>query len=142
MLRTILSITGKPGLFKIVSQGKNMLLIEDLTSKKRMPAHSRDKIISLGDIAMYTVAEEVPLGEVLDKVYAFAEGKEMDVKTLVENKDLRSTFEQILPEFDQDRVYDNDIKKLYTWYNILINAGYTKFTEEETADEEAPAEEA
>ena len=142
MLRTILSITGKPGLFKIVSQGKNMLLIEDLTSKKRTPAHSRDKIISLGDIAMYTVADDVPLCEVLDKVYAFAEGKEIDIKTLTANKELRSTFEQILPEFDQDRVYDNDIKKLYTWYNILINAGYTKFTEEETAEEEAPAEEA
>ena len=142
MLRTILSITGKPGLFKIVSQGKNMLLIEDLVTKKRTPAHSRDKIISLGDIAMYTVAEEVRLGEVLDKVYAFAEGKEMDVKTLIENKELRSTFEQILPEFDQDRVYDNDIKKLYTWYNILINAGYTKFTEDETSEEETPAEEA
>ena len=142
MLRTILSITGKPGLFKIVSQGKNMLLIEDLVTKKRTPAHSRDKIISLGDIAMYTVAEEVPLGEVLGKVYAFAEGKEIDIKTLTANKELRSTFEQILPEFDQDRVYDNDIKKLYTWYNILINAGYTKFTEEEPAEEETPAEEA
>ena len=135
MLRTILSITGKPGLFKIVSQGKNMLLIEDLTNKKRIPAHSRDKIISLGDIAMYTVAEEVPLGEVLDKVYAFAEGKEMDVKTLVQNKELRSTFEQILPEFDQDRVYDNDIKKLYTWYNILINNGLNEFVPEEEGEE-------
>ena len=82
------------------------------------------------------------MGEVLDKVYAFAEGKEIDIKTLTANKELRSTFEQILPEFDQDRVYDNDIKKLYTWYNILINAGYTKFTEEAPAEEETPAEEA
>ena len=72
----------------------------------------------------------------------FAEGKEIDIKTLTANKELRSTFEQILPEFDQDRVYDNDIKKLFTWYNILINAGYTKFTEDETTEEETPAEEA
>lgn len=141
MLRTILSITGKPGLFKIVSQGKNMLLIEDLQSKKRMPAHSRDKIISLGDIAMYTISEEIPLGEVLDKLYAYAEGKDVDIKSLIEKKELRSYFENVLPEFDQDRVYDNDIKKLFTWYNILINAGFTKFTEEEQSEETKDSEE-
>lgn len=141
MLRTILSITGKPGLFKIVTQGKNMLLIEDLQSKKRMPAHSRDKIISLGDIAMYTISDEIPLGEVLDKLYAYTEGKDVDVKSLIEKEELRSYFENVLPEFDQDRVYDNDIKKLFTWYNILINAGFSKFTEEPQSEETNSEEE-
>lgn len=140
MLRTILSITGKPGLFKIVSQGKNMLLIEDLQTKKRQPAHSRDKIISLGDIAMYTIAEEVPLSEVLDKVYAHEDGKAIDVKALVDSKSLRSHFEAILPDFDQDRVYDNDIKKLFSWYNILVSAGFTKFTADEEDESVAETE--
>lgn len=137
MLRTILAITGKPGLFKIISQGKNMLVIEDLTTKKRVPAHSRDKIISLGDIAMYTYAEEIPLGEVLDKVYAFEKGGKIDVKELVATKALRSHFEQILPDFDQERVYDNDIKKLFSWYNILVDAGFTKFVEDEQEESES-----
>lgn len=137
MLRTILAITGKPGLFKIISQGKNMLVIEDLTTKKRVPAHSRDKIISLGDIAMYTYAEEIPLGEVLDKVYAFEKGGKIDVKELVATKALRNHFEQILSDFDQERVYDNDIKKLFSWYNILVDAGFTKFVEDEQEESES-----
>lgn len=135
MLKNILSITGKPGLFKIISQGRNMLLIEDLTTQKRIPAHSRDKIIGLGDIAMYTNSDEIPLGEVLGKVYAHAEGKEVDLKSLIANKELRTYFEAILPDFDQDRVYDNDIKKLFTWYNILVNAGFTTFTSDDSEEE-------
>ena len=138
MLRTILAITGKPSLFKIISQGKNMLVIEDLISKKRVPAHSRDKIVSLGDIAMYTQTEDIPLGEVLEKVYAYSKGGKIDVKELVASKTLRSRFEEILPEFDQERVYDNDIKKLFSWYNILVEAGFTKFVSgEENTENEA-----
>ncbi len=130
MLREILSITGKPGLFKIISHGNRILLVEDIQSKKRFPAHSRDKVVSLGDIAMYTDSGDKPLGEILDLLYTNMEGKEIDVKTLVKEKGLRSKFLEVIPDFDQDRVYDNDIKKLFTWYNLLIGAGFTKFTEE------------
>ena len=137
MLKEILSITGKPGLFKIISQGKGILVVEELGSGRRFPAHARDKVVSLGDIAMYTESGDTPLGEILDKVYAKQEGKAIDVKELVKNKGLRSEFEAIVEDYDRDRVYDNDIKKLFTWYNILIDNGYTEFTEPETSETEA-----
>ena len=130
MLREILAITGKPGLFKIVSHNNKILLVEELGSKKRFPASSRDKVVSLGDIAMYTYGADKPLGEILDLVYAHFNGQPVDVKTLVKEGRLKEVFEEILPDFDQERVYPTDIKKLFTWYNILIENGYTKFTSE------------
>lgn len=142
MLREILAITGKPGLFRIVSQGNRMLLVEDLKSKKRFPAHSRDKVVSLGDIAMYTDSGDKPLGEILDLVYAHNDGKAIDVKQLIADCKLRDEFEAVIPDFDKDRVYDNDIKKLFTWYNILLEAGMTKFTEEDKKDDDKQPEEA
>lgn len=152
MLRKILSITGRPGLFRIISQGKGILIVEDLTSGKRFPAHTRDKVVSLGDIAMYTESGDTPLGEILDKVYAKYDGKPVDVKQLVADKGLRAAFEAVVEDYDRERVYENDIKKLFTWYNILIADGFTKFTEDEkeasrdeevqTAAAEAEAEEA
>lgn len=135
MLREILAITGKPGLFRIISQGNKMLLVEELKTKKRFPAHSRDKVVSLGDISMYTDSGDKPLGEILDLVYARNEGKTIDVKKLISDGGLREEFEAVLPDFDKERVYDNDIKKLFTWYNILIGEGFTRFTEEEPANE-------
>lgn len=134
MLREILAITGKPGLFKIVSQGNKMLLVEDLKSKKRFPAHTRDKVVSLGDIAMYTDSGDKPLGEILDLVYAHNDGKTIDVKQLVADNKLRDEFEAVIPDFDKERVYNNDIKKLFTWYNILVEEGYTKFTEDKAEE--------
>ncbi|MDE6794387.1 MAG: DUF5606 domain-containing protein [Muribaculaceae bacterium] len=130
MLREILAITGKPGLFKIISHSSKLLLVEELGSKKRFPASARDKVVSLGDIAMYTDSGDKPLGEILDLVYEHNDGKKIDVKELVKTNGLRDEFEAILPAYDKDRVYPTDIKKLFTWYNILIDNGYTKFTEE------------
>jgi len=130
MLREILSITGRPGLFRIVSQGKGTLIVEELGSGKRFPAHARDKVVSLGDIAMYTESGDTPLGEILDKVYAKYEGKKIDVKELLASKGLRQAFEAIVEDYDRERVYENDIKKLFTWYNILVENGFTRFAEE------------
>ncbi len=138
MLRTVLSITGKPGLFKIISQGNRMLLVEDIVSKKRMPVHARDKVVSLGDIAMYTEGEDKPLGEILDLVYENMSGEKIDVKAM-DNDGLRDKFGEILVDFDRERVYPSDIKKLFSWYNILIGAGMVKFAEENT--DKASAEE-
>lgn len=141
MLREILAITGKPGLFRIVSQGNRMLLVEELKSKKRFPAHSRDKVVSLGDIAMYTDSGDKPLGEILDLVYEHNNGQTIDVKQLIADGKLREEFEAIIPDFDKERVYDNDIKKLFSWYNLLLEAGITKFTDnKETETEESPSE--
>ncbi len=129
MLKEILSITGKPGLYKIVSNGKNMLVVEDITGGKRIPAHGREKIVSLGDVAMYTDKGEVPLSDVLEKVYQIAEGKTLDIKKLVAEDKLKSTFAEALPDYDREHVYTSDMKKLFTWYNILVEAGYTTFAE-------------
>ncbi len=137
MLRLIVSIAGKPGLFKIVTQGKNVLLVEDVTSGKRFPAHSRDKIISLGDISMYTDSGDKPLGEILDLVYSHEDGKTIDIKQIQAKKAFKELFGEILPDFDRDRVYDSDIKKLFSWYNILVGAGFTSFTKDENESEES-----
>lgn len=136
MLRQILSITGKPGLFKILTQSTKTLLVEDITSGKRMPVGARDRVVSLGDIAMYTESEDKPLGEILDLVYAKEDGKPIDVKALVKSNSLHDKFAEILPDFDRDRVYPTDIKKLFSWYNLLIAAGFTRFTEEEKKEAE------
>lgn len=137
MLKEILSITGKPGLYRIITPGKRTLLVEDLVSKKRFPLGARDRVVCLGDIAMYTVGEDLPLDKILDRVYAIEEGKGIDVKSM-DNDMLREEFAKAVEDFDRDRVYPSDIKKLFNWYNLLISEGYTKFTEDEAdADVEA-----
>lgn len=142
MLREILSISGKPGLFRLVSHGNRRLIVEDITSGKRFPALERDKIISLGDIAMYTQGEDKPLNEILELTYEKNEGNPIDIKAIGEGDSLRDAFREILPDFDEDRVHVSDIKKLFTWYNLLVNAGITKFTEEEEKEDAKPDEEA
>ena len=141
MLKTILSISGKPGLFKLVSQGKNMLIVESLVDKKRVPAYAKDKVISLGDIAIYTDETEVPLHEVLTSVKNNENGNLVSVNPAAKPEELRAFMAEVLPDFDRERVYPSDIKKLISWYNILINAGITDFTPQENAEEaEAEAE--
>lgn len=135
MLKKILAITGKPGLFKIVAQGRNMILVEDVTSGRRFPASGRDKIVALGDITMYTDSGDKPLGEILDKVYAHFNGEPIDVKKLQAQKQLGETFAEIIPDYDRYRVYDSDIRKLFSWYNLLLGARFKEFaTKEEVED--------
>lgn len=141
MLRTILAITGRPGLYKIISQGKGMLVVEDLTNGKRSPAHAREKLVSLADISMYTENDDLPLGEILDRLFAKHDGKPVDLKQIIADGALESVFAEVVPDFDRDRVYKSDIKKLLQWYNILVNAGFDKFTEEETEEADSNAAE-
>ena len=141
MLKTILSISGKPGLYKLVSHGKNMLIVESLTDNKRVPAYAKDKVISLGDIAIYTDETEVPLHEVLTSVKNKEEGKAASlVPSKATTDQLRAYFAEVLPSYDRERVYPSDIKKLLSWYNILINAGITDFTPEDAPAEKEAAE--
>lgn len=139
MLKNILAITGKPGLFKLISRGNNMLIVESLVDGKRLPTYARDKIVSLADVSMYTTGDDIPLSEVLTKLGAKEELKPvtMDLKK-ADNDALRVAFAEVLPDFDRDRVYPSDIRKLFSWYNILINAGITDFTVEEEETEEEP----
>ena len=138
MLKNILAITGKSGLYKLVSRGNNMLIVESLLDGKRMPTYARDKIVALSDVSMFTDADDIALSEVLTNA-GKKEGLKvvaMDVKK-ASNAELQAWFDQVLPNWDRDRVYPSDIRKLIQWYNILINAGITDFTVEEEAEEEA-----
>ncbi len=139
MLKRILSISGKPGLFRLVSQGKNMLIVESLADGKRTPAYARDKVVSLGDISIYTTGDDMPLPEVLEKVKETTSGKPVDTKAM-NDAALRDYFKSVLPDYDGERVYTTDIRKLFSWYNQLIAAGVTDFKESETAEDKAANE--
>ena len=131
MLETILAISGKPGLFRLVSRGNQNLIVETLDAqKKRMPAFSADKVISLADIAMYTDDEEVPLRQVLKSIQEKENGgpASLNPKT-ASREDLMDYLGNVLPNFDRDRVYPTDVKKLLQWYNILVENGITDFEE-------------
>lgn len=141
MLNNILSISGKPGLFKLVSRGKNMLIVESITTGKRMPAYSHDKVISLADIAMFTEEGEKPLSEVLTSVKEVENGEVAKISTKATAEELRNWFAQILPDFDRERVYPSDIKKLISWYNLLIEGGINDFSIGKDAEEVESTEE-
>ena len=132
MLQTILSIAGKPGLYKLVSRGKSNLIVESLDeTHKRQPAFATDRVTSLADIAMFTDSEDVPLGEILIKLRDKENGKVASLNwRKVSAKELQAYFGEVLPNFDRDRVHNSDIKKLLQWYEILVKAGETNFEED------------
>ena len=129
MLETVLAISGKPGLYKLVSRGNNSLIVETLDAqKKRMPIFGADKVISLADIAMYTDEEEVPLRRVFKNILEKEGGKKTSLNYKKASKDELAAFmAEALPNYDRDRVYPADMKKLAQWYNILVENGVTDF---------------
>lgn len=146
MLKKILSISGRPGLYKLVSYGKNMLLVEGLTDGKRFPVHSRERVMALGDISIFTTSEDIPLAQVMENVSKKFENKTIDAKAYSTPDKLHEFMGTVLENWDQERVHNSDIKKIISWYNILIGAGITEFDtkedekEEEAKDEEKPQE--
>lgn len=142
MLKEILAISGRPGLYKLVTYGKNVIIVENVTDKKRGTAHQRDKVISLADISMYTESGDKPLSEVLEAIKTKYNGKPLNATDYKDPEKLQEFFKGVVPDFDVDRVYNTDIKKLINWYNILINCGMTDFLpKEEENQEEAKTEE-
>lgn len=137
MKQTILAISGKPGLYQLVSRGNNSLIVEALDeTHKRMPTFGNDRISSLGDIAMFTETDDVPLTKILASLRDLEGGKESSLNYKKSSADeLHDYFSKVLPEWDRDRVHNSDIKKLIQWYNILIKAGITDFEDETAADE-------
>lgn len=129
MLKEILSISGKPGLYKLISNGKNMLIVESLIDGKRIPAYSKDKVVSLGDIAIFTETAEEKLGIVLESIKNKENGAACSVDVKANNDELRKYMTEILPEYDKERVYPSDIRKLISWYNVLITSGIADFSE-------------
>jgi hypothetical protein len=132
-LKGIISISGKPGLYKVVAQGNNStVIVESLIDRKRIPAHASNKISALDEITMYTTGEEdKPLPEIMQSIYEKEDGgKCVDVK---DEANHRSYFKEILPEFDEERVYNSDIKKLFSWYTLLHSSGEINRIAEEAA---------
>lgn len=143
MLKKILSISGRSGLYRLVSYGKNMLLVESLIDGKRFPVHSRERVMALGDISIYTQGEDVPLSQVLENTGKKFENKTIDAKAYSSPDQLHQFMDSVLENWDSERVHNSDIKKVISWYNVLISAGITDFTakEEEENAQEVPATE-
>lgn len=141
-METILSIAGKPGLYKLLSRSKSTFVVETLDSnRRRMPVFPSDRVTSLSDVSMYTVNEDVPLWQVLKSMGEKENGGacKLNYKKAA-SAELRSYFAEVLPSFDRDRVHDSDIRKLIQWYDILVAAGIADFEallkpeEDEAAD--------
>lgn len=130
MLKGILSISGYGGLFKRIAEAKNNVIVESITTKKRMPVYSTSKISALEDIAIFTKTGEIPLKEVFKLIFDLEKGGPA-INPNLPNPELKSYFEKVLPEFDKDRVYISDIKKVFTWYNLLLENELLKLDEEE-----------
>lgn len=143
-LSKILSISGKPGLYRMLAQTKTGMVVEGLSDKKRFTAFSHERIGTLEEISIFTTGEDMPLKDILEKIHTFQEGKPLD--DIEDGDEMRLVFGQIIPEFDQDRVYNSDIRKVFQWYNILLEHDLLDFTEEaeekpqEETTEEAPKE--
>ncbi|MBR5860216.1 MAG: DUF5606 domain-containing protein [Bacteroidaceae bacterium] len=138
MFERILTISGKPGLYCLISSGRNMFIVEMVdASKKRMPVYNSDSVVMLDDIAIYTDTEEVPLRNVFAKIYEKeAAVLPFDIKSATP-EELVEYFEGIMPDYDRERVYLTHIKKMFAWYNLLVSNGIVEFAvEEESAAEE------
>lgn len=133
MLKEILSVSGKPGLFRLVSRTKNSLIVEALNpkNKRRMPVYASDRVVSLGDISIFTNEEDVPLYEVLENLSALKGTAEVDLASLKDDAAYSALMAEILPSYDRERVYITDIKKLVKWYNLLVVSGITAFRPQE-----------
>ncbi|MEW7280755.1 DUF5606 domain-containing protein [Aquimarina sp. 2201CG1-2-11] len=130
-LDKILAISGKPGLYELKTQTRSGFLAESLIDGKRLSVSIRHNVSILSEIAIYTFAEEVPLREIFQKIYDKEEGGQAINHKESKNK-LESYFSEILPDYDEDRVYASDMKKVIQWYNILQSKGMTDFSEPET----------
>lgn len=136
MFERILTISGKPGLYQLLSQGRNMFIVESVdAAKKRQPVYNSDKVVMLDDIAIYTDTEEVPLREVFAKILEKENGAlPFDIK-MATPEELVEYFESVMPDYDRERVYLTHIKKIYAWYNILVANGIQDFAAKEEEGE-------
>lgn len=138
----IISISGRPGLYKVLAQGKNSVIVESITDKKRFPAYASDRISALEDISIYTYEDDKPLKEIFEGMYKQTAGKEAPSHKEDISK-LQEFLSDVLPNYDEERVYPSDIKKLFQWFNTLLKVGLLAPKKEEVkkkpAAKKAPA---
>jgi hypothetical protein len=133
-LSGIISISGMPGLYKIVGQMKNGVIAESLTDKKRMPVHSHQQISALEEISMFTTGDNKPVADILQSIYDKENGGAC-IDPKASDKEILSYFEAILPDYDKERVYLSNMRKLFSWYSLLQSTGNLKLKEK--AEEKA-----
>ena len=139
-LSKILSISGRPGLYQVISQLKSAVLVESLLDKKRFPAFPHEKISTLEEIAVFTANEDKPLRDIFKAFYDKLEGRPaLDAKS--DNKLLQAFFVEVIPDYDVERVYISDIRKIISWYNLLLEHKILDFTEKEEEKSEEKTEE-
>lgn len=132
-LEKVLSITGKPGLYELTAQTRGGFVAKSITEGNKIAVNVRHNVSLLSEIAVYTYTEEVPLGTIFTKMYEKEEGKPA-ISPKSSKKELEAYFAEVLPDYDVDRVYQSDIKKVIQWYNLLVTHGYTDFSKEEKAE--------
>ncbi len=135
MLKGILAISGQPGLFKVLSEGKNGVIVESLLTGKKQTVFASAKMSTLEDIAIYTTSEDFPLKEVFKKISILENGGSA-LQSNSKPEELKKYFEKVLPDFDRERVYVSDIKKVLTWYNLLHEKELLNFEEAAPSPEE------
>jgi hypothetical protein len=140
MLKGILSISGQAGLYKLVAESKNNIIVESLDTKKRIPVYSTAKVSALEDIAIYTETSDVPLKDIFKSISDKEEGGSA-LSHKSSGNELKAYFEDVVPEYDKDRVYVSDIKKVLFWYNSLQEKEMLDFTETEEEKEDTEATE-
>lgn len=138
-LEGILAIAGKPGLYKLVAQSKNGLIVESILDRRRFPVSKAGNISALKDIAIYTESEEVPLEEVFQKI-ADKEGYGPTIGHTEKSERLGEYLAEVLPDYDRSRVYNSDLKKLFQWYNLLQKEGLLSVEQEDSEKEEESGE--
>ena len=136
-LSKILSISGKPGLFRLIGEAKNNIVVESLIDGKKGPAFSHERISSLKEISIYTDTEDIPLAEVFRKIHEMQEGKPVADPKKISSGEIKSLFEKVLPDYDRDAVYVSDMKKVFTWYNFLLEKDILDFSDNESEDNTA-----
>ena len=136
-LKEILSISGKPGLYKLTAQSRNGVIVESLEDDKRFPSLASQNVSALCDVAIYTRSEELPLEDIFKAIYKKENGGEA-MSHKASNKELVAYFLEVVPEFDEERVYISHIKKVLSWYNIMHKNGLITMEEEEAQTAEAP----
>lgn len=139
-LEKILAISGKPGLYEIAAQTRGGFIAKSIVDGKKMAVNLRHNVSVLSEIAIYTYTEEVPLGEVLEKIKEKEDGGEA-ISHKASKTELEAYFAEVLPDYDVDRVYASDIKKILQWYNLLIKNDITDFSKEEKTEENKNEEE-
>ncbi len=141
-LEKILSISGKPGLYELTAQTRGGFVAKSITEGNKISVNVRHNVSLLSEIAVYTYTEEVPLGTVFQKMYEKEVGKPA-IDHKASKKELESYFAEVLPDYDVDRVYQSDIKKIIQWYNLLVTNGFTDFSKEDKEEktEDAAASE-